>query len=113
MKANELRIGNYYMSTDGSWISQVTVNDLMAWSKGAIYGKEIPLTDEWLLKFGFQKIGANFRIMSKGFREFVLWFNHSSNCYEVKANNYFTEVKFIHNLQNIHFALTSEELIIK
>jgi hypothetical protein len=75
--------------------------------------KPITLTEEWLLKFGFVKIGVNFRKYDnydKGNREFILFYNHNSKNYEIKANNNFYEVIYVHEIQNLYFALTKEEL---
>ncbi|MGK6342897.1 hypothetical protein ACMGDK_11695 [Chryseobacterium sp. DT-3] len=68
------------------------------------YYKSIPLTEKWLLKFGFEN-------------EIPLhWFN------KVIINNYKggfiekmygTQIQYVHQLQNLYFALTGEELTLK
>lgn len=75
----------------------------------------IPLTEEWLLKFGFEKkpmYGKHnryFFIKNKlyycqhDFYSFV----YSNNSLEIK------EPKYVHQLQNLYFALTGEELTLK
>ena len=60
MKANELRIGNLYRPTNKIAESlMVTPDDLKAWYNGAVYGRPIPLTEDWLIKFGFENWGAS------------------------------------------------------
>lgn len=56
----------------------------------------IPLTDEWLVNFGFYKSGLN------------VWRKQLSN-----GNNYVvhtTEVVYVHTLQNHFYTMTGEEL---
>ena len=58
MKAQELRIGNYYLQDClGGDISQITAEDILELYDYPLedYFKPIPLTEEWLLKFGFEK----------------------------------------------------------
>lgn len=78
---------------------------------------EISLTEEWLLKFGFEK---NFRIDSDGSKKTPVWRKGSFSItiwsdgrlfYDWIGGN--IELKCIHQLQNLYFALTGEELTIK
>jgi len=70
----------------------------------------IPLTEEWLLNFGFKHIRDN-------------WYNthvngNTFNVYVFKDLRYRVEIvsqsigvfKYVHQLQNLYFALTGEEL---
>jgi hypothetical protein len=70
----------------------------------------IPLTEEWLLKFGFEKQGMSYvkEVKNQTF-EISKWSDGRFfyGCYLNLRNRY------IHQLQNLYFALTSEELIIK
>ena len=75
----------------------------------------IPLTEEWLIKFGFEKIGYNFRKCEDhgyglGITEFIIWFNTYKKTYSIKAINILVEIKTVHRLQNLYFALTGKEL---
>ena len=55
MNAKDFRIGNYYFPTDGSgFYKEVTAHELVAWASGAVFGKPIPLTPEWIERFGFE-----------------------------------------------------------
>ena len=114
MKANELRIGNLIDRQD--YICKVTkieeggiITEPLEY-KGEMFVKQgvepIPLTEEWLVKFGFKK-------GSKG------WFKTYSHKTEVsvitcKFNFYMYKhiCNYVHQLQNLYFALTGEELTI-
>jgi len=127
IKANELRLGNYvaltkeakedfqniigektndcyditYFNSDGVDFDgyDFTFNEL----------KPIPLTEEWLLKFGFEKghKGKLFVILKNnlGYENGRTYFN--SSCISE------SQPKHVHQLQNLYFALTGEELTIK
>jgi hypothetical protein len=120
MKATELRIGNW-VDQPNEGVAKVTsiLNNLQIRTETGYvdkYCKSIPLTEEWLLKFGF-KINRQTKEdnniwrcnWTEGYFEveqiigFFLWDNH---CYG-------TEIKYVHQLQNLYFALTGEELDIK
>ena len=121
MKANELRIGNtlkYYKSDD---TFNVTVHDI-----GIIHtfeGKEncpepIPLTEEWLVKFGFWKeqttTGEIFGIYVKG-RIDIEEVTSKGDEWELCVSGGVrtgAKLKYVHQLQNLYFALTGEELTI-
>jgi len=126
MKAQELRIGNYYLSF-GIDLKQV---ETLSKDKVLIDFNPIPLTEEWLVKFGFKPF--NFSNKEKGFIiEHKDW---SKSIYvrtfaEPNITGFFTvfnrsechweEIQFIakvtnvHQLQNLYFALTGEELEMK
>lgn len=80
--------------------------------------KPIPLTEEWLLIFGF-----DFSIDTWYLKGVAIW---KTECCDAKGNEeigFFYElrdvgmmdmhIKYVHQLQNLYFALTGEELIIK
>ena len=106
IKAKELRIGNWMM---GSEPFQIEPNDI----QGEPRWKAIPLTEEWLLKFGFeldieddgcQKGKYKVSVSDEG----CLFFIYIGYYHEEIA-----EFKYVHQLQNLYFALTGEELQIK
>jgi hypothetical protein len=113
ISAQELRIGNWVMIDPSSIPQQVC--DVMCDcvttdnTRGAHYGlvDAIPLTEEWLLKFRFDDLGTygygrgNFHICLHG------------NEFYFPINNRKVFIKYVHQLQNLYFALTGEELIIK
>lgn len=114
MKASELRIGNIVEQG----IIELIVSSLIQ-VRDTIYESEviepIPLTEEWLLKFGF-----DFSIDTWYLKGFAIW---ETECGDKKGNEYMgffyelrevgmmdREIKYVHELQNLHFALTGEEL---
>ena len=138
MKANELRIGNYvnvpiqeqcpfridafeYCSEKFIKVAQeVKLNGFevhpLTWYGGDL--QSIPLTEEWLLKFGFRakSINHNFTIDSDvDFRissaQRVIETNERSSFY--LESKFGTKINYVHQLQNLYFALTGEELTLK
>ena len=105
MEAKELRIGNLieyagdYVSVNTYHISTIEAGKEPFKSRY----KPIPLTEEWLVKFGFDK-GT------------MCWFNDTNIGFEFNAKgvvkwNQPKHIKHVHQLQNLYFALTGEELI--
>ena len=127
MGAKELRIGsfvNYFDDGEYSIISTLDWGYVHLKDASSIeyrFIKSIPLTEEWLLKFGFVKdkkhnnccdleLENNFYLQGVGYGK-------SNIKYEViltdSNDNELTLVKHVHQLQNLYFALTNEELTIK
>jgi hypothetical protein len=125
MKASELRIGNYvkfdnhedeYYKVSGCDISELSdeLIDLNA--------SPIPLTEEWLLKFGFIRHHydyANDVIYIKNIAdneidnaefEWGVYPNELGSGIQIKNRK---SLKYVHQLQNLYFALTGEELTFK
>ena len=105
MKANELRIGNWY---DHNGIpTQVTPNTIEeVWEAERIWCKAIPLTEEWLLKFWF---------ISNPYEDRYEKGSIHIECLKTKGETYLwienmAHIKYVHQLQNLYFALTGEEL---
>ena len=109
MKPNELRIGNWVETFEG------VIQIQNGWEIDE--GNEcqpIPLTEEWLFKFGFKFDGHCSWWKNKLIE---LTIDTGEDEYSVFNNNgdYITlkGIKYVHSLQNLHFALTGEELTIK
>ncbi len=117
MKATELRIGNWV--NNGEQLDYVigtsSMMDLMneaQVNEGLTGLKPIPLTEEWLVRFGFEiKKGAwgtsaEIRI---GRVRYVLYQN--GNVWSINpTDGYRVDFKYIHTVQNHYFALTGQEL---
>jgi len=112
MKANELRIGNWVHSglTDTDFI--IDAHDIRNISAGFDNGKTQPilLTEEWLLKFGFEFNNLNETYFFEKF-SFRLYLRENELYHNWMGGNVF--IKHVHQLQNLYFALTGEELKIK
>jgi len=118
MKANEIRIGNYvdcvnkrhnekYIEIESVTCEKINV-EFREYSLSDC--KPIPLTEDWLLKFGFMTNGN-------------YWTNLVIDLDYITQEDYFEyeiqfpfldwvkrDLKYVHQLQNLYFALTGEEL---
>jgi len=99
IQANELRIGNLVMKETGYIFEADFITLKMAHNY-----QPIPLTEEWLLKF---KDKVDYEISDSGDSVFIRINGPDIN--EIDTER----VKYVHSLQNLYFALTGEELIIK
>lgn len=118
MKANELRIGNWV------YIPQHKENKQI----GAIYengrfmtkdfqhsfssiecASPIPLSEEWLLKFGFEKKENGVFINNIAISNTHGWFTYNASFYEYDN---LIDIDHVHQLQNLYFSLIGEELTI-
>ena len=76
----------------------------------------IPITEEWLVKFGFEEdfegISSTWHNEVKSIRIEII---HDSNGFHsiVGAFGTWIEINHVHQLQNLYFALTGEELTFK
>jgi len=112
MKAEELRIGNYathlgvvsQLSSVGQWCNittsaeEVPVTDL----------EPIPLTEEWFERLGFND-GSDLQVT-----ENIYLIAMSDNSVKLaESGNYIgVNIQYVHQLQNLYFALTQKELTI-
>ena len=117
MEANELRLNNWVNHCNKE--VQITIHDLfdIVVFEDDVF-TPIPLTEEWLLRFGFKKAPLVDKYL-KGY------FTYDS---KLKYFTYFTDIedggyeniiiqkeklKYVHQLQNLYFALIGEELVLK
>lgn len=123
MKAQELRIGNWIDNGEGLHfvIDLMSMQDICEGEK--LNGEDkllkgIPLTEEWLLKFGFNKktdgvfftlypTNNNLEITVSVKKDFSFIQLKRVKCEE---SIIFTEKNFVHQLQNLYYELTGEEL---
>jgi hypothetical protein len=116
MKSNELRIGNYFLDDIGndSQYEVITGKHIWDFDDDTIddYYKPLLLTEEWLLKFGFKKLSNEWlrlEVCKKWgslYWEALSGFRLTINSNEIQLSH----IKYIHQLQNLYFALTGEEL---
>lgn len=134
MKTTELRKGNYlYFINEGP--ECVVLDGISSYDdiieshnehervaeRGIEDFKPIPLDKEWLLKFNFSYDSHAFKIIFNGLR-FVLFQINASNNYNDNKNEFsvtvyqhgngieIARIKHVHQLQNLYFALTQQEL---
>ncbi|MCQ9638622.1 hypothetical protein MP478_04405 [Chryseobacterium sp. WG14] len=119
MKPQELRIGNlvYIPSTDQTLPITAINMDIGVWvnrSLGVLGFDQISpieLTEEWLIKFGFKHTGGGFYTHLPSLIQMCNISDMFFQCGfkdESIGNMY-----FVHQLQNLYFALVGEELTIK
>ena len=123
MKANELRLGNYVYDGEKElckiWAvhkDRLTVeipndNTTFLGRYKIEYAKPIPLTEEWLLKFGFILNNDDYYESRDGILCYVE--DGKVNMILFEIGDWETEIDHVHQLQNLYFALTGEELKIE
>jgi len=121
MKARDFRIGNLIKYSEDGTVFEITEIDKLGfevkneneetWIEHDLF-EPIQLTEEWLIKFGFKKIGT------KTYFDYHIgnFFIYIIGCSLKEKNFYFSScdeyrITTVHQLQNIYFALTGEELI--
>lgn len=118
MKINELRIGNwtYYPRTQDELYQIIYPRQIEL----AYILKPIPLTSEWLKRCGFvSTLGGD------DFHSDIIWDDPKSDYHYCEAG-YFVDnrgdyghycdigdIKYVHEFQNLYFALTGQELNFK
>jgi hypothetical protein len=123
MKAEELRIGNlvlipYNKSNKQEGFFEATISQIGDF--GAYIGPEdyepILLTEEWLLKFGFyetsnQDFIGGLYTQDKPDKFFINKETMSYCFFDYEGSiDDIIQIKYVHQLQNLYFALTGEEL---
>ena len=131
----DLRCGNIlnYLTSEGDWLPTVIDWQDLKWISEDFVGfnkvhKPIPLTKDWLIKLGFERIKDEKKYATD---KVVYGIEHLqlNQCYENAYDAYFDShvsginlnsigmvsfngnpVKWVHQLQNLYFALTHLEL---
>jgi hypothetical protein len=124
--ANELRYGNklLFIIDDVVTFKNITEfrEDGIYWIKTvepkieakSFHFKPIPLTEEWLLKLGLEKIGIwTFSLNLAGNLDLIYYLGEKGWSIGLKSYSDFSNLKYVHQLQNLYFALTGKELTIK
>ena len=114
MEAKELRIGNYLIH-DGYFIKSYSVDGFINIIKNIDNYEPIPLTEEWLVKFGFELEDEKIYYHLDSYED--IYITKTSYSFSIYNATHFTNIKqgikHVHQLQNLYFALTNEELILK
>jgi hypothetical protein len=129
IKAHELRIGNHvYLTNDNgeTYIDQIDAIDIYdCWVSPEKFNqsrKFIPITEELLVKAGFKVLESSvckqFYIginpVTKDWLLDLVWLEKPELIGAPNVpfyRNGYHEIHFVHQLQNLYFALTGEELI--
>jgi hypothetical protein len=118
MKASELRIGNLLEFSNGIQPTKIVTVGRRFFSSASIekedgdfgitpYYRGIPLTEEWLLRFGFVSNPYQDRYENQSIH---IECNKTRGVTELWIES-MPHIKYVHQLQNLYFALTGEELI--
>jgi len=137
MKNTELRIGNsiiYNYNENGlieaEFKTVVNVQILKSLEDGTAYAKPIPLDEEWHNKFGVKVNGFQsfeYELPRKNNQQITVVFNgdyvmlrqatsnkkHEDDIVSIWNTDLTRRDMFVHEWQNLYFALTNEELTIK
>jgi hypothetical protein len=119
MKANELRLTNLVFLDDA--ITEIGITQLMNfafWEKNEqeYYPnrwKPIPLTPQMYEKCGFTRVDNHSikdRYFWSGYNGFTLLYDLDSESAKYFPLDAVAEIKYVHELQNMYFALTKKEL---
>lgn len=111
----ELRLGNLVENIYGTSIQVIVIDDTIDW------GKAIPLTFEWLRKFGFvlNDIGEDPTETEKRYRHaykgsFGIEFDTQKGTFTLhNVVGELVEYQYVHHLQNVYYWNTMKELEIK
>ena len=121
MNKQELRIGNFVTQQGSNFVEEVTIELLC---RKDVILSPISITEEWLLRLGFKQCSWDKREFWLGLHEnsffcyFKFYKNGRVDCgFSGKTEKNKTRdtvfLKYVHQLQNLYFALTSEELELK
>ena len=123
MKSTELRIGNLLRYTDYTKVKEqlrgtpfeLTADDILFLSENSVhYVDPIQLTEEWLIKFGFKKVQED--KYGCHYENKECWIYLTQSGFEIEiitASGRFNlsrTYKYVHQLQNLYFAITCKEL---
>lgn len=118
MRPNELRIGNYVSQREEIYrLDENSLIDILEYWKQfkEVLFQPIPLTEEWLLKFGFRnECGYDCAVcytFDFNTGHTINFLNKELYCY--LDSKRLDNIKYVHQLQNLYFALTGQELEIK
>lgn len=117
MEAKEFRTGNLlnYTTAEGDVMATSLDWQDFKWLEEDRKGFEavhdyIPLTEDWLIDFGFEyvDIDGDWIYLDSG----ISLENNVRNKWGIWINdtNYLRHIRFVHQLQNLYFALTGKEL---
>ena len=129
MKATELRIGNYIklmLNHEDYETIQVTSDELVMVDKKQADYEPLRLTEDWLLKHGFSVKNFDYSIPISECK--VVWLtlipqDEECTAYSVcvtqtdedeeDQNVFLSDISYVHQLQNLYYAMANKELVLK
>lgn len=129
MEAKELRIGNWVNICVGAGLEQQVI-DLMCDCINTKYHEcapfdliyPIPITHEWFEKFGAVKdkhYNVHYTLPLNGDYGYVMFVKNGDNSYMAflhigdSSVLLYEDIEYVHQLQNLYFAISGEELTLK
>lgn len=112
MKATDFRIGNIIHW--GDHFTTIDINmlrDFDTYNQGGLSGE--PITEEWFLNLGFTKIESNYEAAQTFDYTHGQCYIHMADQrinFRGKGSVDFSKIDYVHQLQNLFFAVTGEEL---
>lgn len=108
MEAKELRIGNYVFGYSNEAHEIFDADDL----QHSVSYNPIQITEEWLVKLGFEANKTGYRIKTSAGVQ-IIFESRTGVIYIGLARTAVSSfIEYVHQLQNLYFALTGEELTI-
>jgi hypothetical protein len=114
IQANELRIGNLVNIGEQANILELVDFADMYENNTLVHYQPIPLTEDWLLKFGFETWHKrDWDIGGVGDGQLLTVTTYAKNPIVRVWNQDIIHINYVHQLQNLYFALTGTELELK
>ena len=108
MEARELMVGNFVQTPQNGDIFKITSSNLHFSNNY----RGVELTEEWLYKFGFiDDFSKDTRVRKIGYRNEGFWITSDFKLITSDQNS--VKMEYVHQLQNLYFALTGKELTLK
>jgi len=128
IQANELRIGNWVQHPDNPNPHQINAYGILSQSEKGLF-TAVPLDESWLIRAGFKRGTKETFRSQTGFYSYIyligwpecddpdmslnLYFDDEGALYCALQDFNIAKIKFVHQLQNLFFALTGTELTFK
>ena len=111
MKPEELRIGNFVYDVGGTIESRV----IKLTEGKVLLNSPIPITEEWLVKFGFKKHihkhKPGFQYIKWGRYRQIMTIHKPARTFKFGSWECNVKLRYVHQLQNLYFALKGKELM--
>jgi hypothetical protein len=133
LRINDLRIGNIvlHITNEGDAKQAIIAWHHLRWltddpNKFSLHYKPIPLTEDVLIKLSFKKVANSEKweqdgiVWGKEYLQLNKWYKNAYDAYfmipgfnpaSVSFNS--RPIKYVHQLQNLYYSLTGEELVIE
>ncbi len=127
INTNEIRLGNYYQDRGGKWLrvdfieyiekgystkfgQKMYINneEVHPMTEYSDYANPIELTKDWLVKFGFKQENGIMSYVKEDYTDIQIVYETIAKFYRLYPRT--NKIKYVHELQNLFYALTGCEL---